>query len=88
MRISLQHDRLADWPQAVPFSQPVLRRLRTRYNQTMTASGRLAMDELNLQCMPRPRRFSVPATQAATPADWGTVEHREHVANLRWVLRV
>lgn len=33
--------------------------------------------------MPKPRRFNVPLTQTATPGDWGAVEHRDHVANLR-----
>lgn len=43
--------------QAVPPSHMVLRRLRTRYNQTMTATGRLNMDELNMQV--RQRGFGV-----------------------------
>ncbi len=61
----------------------VLRRLPTRFNQTMTGTGRFAMDELNLQCMPKSRDFSVPLTQAHTPADWDAVAHRQHTANLR-----
>lgn len=57
--------------QAVPYSQADrLRRLRTRFNQTMTGTGRLAMDELNLQCMPNPRAFHVPMTQVC--ASWCT----------------
>lgn len=70
--------------QAVAFSQrETLRRLPTRFNHTMTGTGRFAMDELNLMCMPRPRAFSVPATQAAMPTQSGAVTHRDHTANLR-----
>ncbi len=35
--------------QPVSYGAGVLRRLGTRFNQTQTATGRLAMDELNMQ---------------------------------------
>ena len=36
-------------PQPVSYGAGLLRRLGTRFNQTQTATGRLAMDELNMQ---------------------------------------
>lgn len=39
------------------------------------------MNELNFQCMPKPRGFRVPLTQA--PANSQLSAHRDHTANIR-----
>ena len=57
------------------------KRLAGRFFQTGTATGRLSMNELNFQCMPRPRDFRVPLTQA--PANSQLSGHRNHTANIR-----
>ena len=59
--------------------QEALVRIRGSVCQTCSATGRLAMEEPNLQTVPRARAFCVPATQlgSAAPA------HRMHDANIR-----
>lgn len=47
--------------------------------QTASATGRLAMDEPNLQCAPKARDFLVPATQVPE----GAAHYRKHRANAR-----
>ena len=58
-----------------------MKRLAGRYFQTATATGRLSMNELNFQCMPKPRDFRVPLTQM--PASSQLSAHRDHTANIR-----
>ena len=42
-----------------------LERISGSIMQTNTGTGRLAMDKPNLQCAPKARDFTVPATQAS-----------------------
>lgn len=61
---------------------PVLKRLRGSINQTCTDTGRLSMDEPNLQTVPKPRTYQVLLSQAAAAS--GTQRtHEERRANLR-----
>ena len=50
-------------------------RVRGAICQTCAATGRLAMEEPNLQTVPKPRRFNVRATQTQVSAG-GTTGHR------------
>ena len=59
-------------------------RLRGSFCQTASATGRLAMEEPNLQTVPKPRAFSVAATQSQTPPPEQPVPRRTHEANIRW----
>lgn len=59
-------------------------RLRGSFCQTASATGRLAMEEPNLQTVPKPRTFSVAATQAHTPPPGQPPERRDQEAKIRW----
>ncbi len=56
-------------------------RISCAFLQTASATGRLATEAPNLQCMPRARDFLVPDTQ--TPSDGGPRRLHTHSANLR-----
>jgi DNA polymerase theta len=58
-------------------------RIRGSFCQTATATGRLAMEDPNLQTVPKPRRFNVRATQTQVSAGGTTSHRREHEANIR-----
>lgn len=57
-------------------------RISGTFLHTASATGRLATEAPNLQCIPRPRSFQVQDT--ATPADGGPKGMHAHAANLRW----
>ena len=57
-------------------------RIRGALCQTCTATGRLGMEEPNLQTVPRTRAFCVPATQVDAPGP----ARRMHEANIRCAL--
>ena len=62
--------------------QGELVRISATFLQTACATGRLATEAPNLQCMPRPRAFQVFDTH--TPASGGPRGLHEHHANLRY----
>ena len=59
-------------------------RIRGRFCQTATATGRLSMEDPNLQTAPKTRQFNVAETQAQI-SDGGTARRgrRSHEANIR-----
>lgn len=58
-------------------------RIRGAFCQTATATGRLGMEDPNLQTVPKPRQFNVKATQTQV-SEGGTATHRrDHDANIR-----
>ncbi|KAK9824289.1 hypothetical protein WJX72_009203 [[Myrmecia] bisecta] len=59
----------------------VLARIHGSFFQTATATGRLAMGDPNLQCVPKPRSFEVTVTQASKDTQEQT--WRTHTTNLR-----
>lgn len=52
---------------------------------TEASTGRLAMTNVNLQNVPKPADFQVPATQTA-PSQLPELLHRMHTANIRCAL--
>ena len=62
-------------------AQGELVRISATFLQTACATGRLATEAPNLQCMPRPRAFQVYDTH--TPASGGPRGLHEYHANLR-----
>ena len=61
-----------------------LARIRGSFCQTATATGRLSMEDPNLQTAPKTRQFDVAETQAQI-SEGGTARHRRrnHEANIR-----
>ncbi len=59
-------------------------RIRGSFCQTATATGRLSMEDPNLQTAPKTRKFNVAETQAQI-SEGGTTRHgrRNHEANIR-----
>ena len=59
-------------------------RIRGSFCQTATATGRLSMEDPNLQTAPKTRKFNVAKTQAQI-SEGGTTRHgrRNHEANIR-----
>ncbi|DBA82952.1 TPA: hypothetical protein ACH3X1_006731 [Trebouxia sp. C0004] len=58
-----------------------LTRISGSFLQTASATGRLAMDEPNLQCAPKAKDFLVPMTQM--PGSSSKDAHRIHTCNIR-----
>ncbi|PRW44411.1 helicase and polymerase-containing TEBICHI isoform X1 [Chlorella sorokiniana] len=66
----------------------LLKRIRGSINQTCADTGRLAMDEPNLQCVPKPRAYKVLLSPSDAAAAAGSGEdkasgHELRTANLR-----